>query len=71
MDHRMHCIIPDESNKINHIHNNDNIRHCSFRYALHVHDLIYEGVLINSLDLIPFFSYTILLNTSMYENSSA
>ena len=27
----------------------------SFKYAWHVHDLIYEGVLINSLSHIPFF----------------
>ena len=24
-------------------HNNITIRHCSFEYALHVHDVIYEG----------------------------
>ena len=40
MDRRMHCIIPNESYNINH---NITIRHCSFEYALHIHDVIYEG----------------------------
>ena len=40
MDHRMHCIIPNESYNINH---NITIRHCSLEYALHIHDIIYEG----------------------------
>ena len=40
MDRRMHCIIPNESYNINH---NITIRHCSFKYALHIHDVIYEG----------------------------
>ena len=40
MDRRMHSIIPNESYKINH---NITIRHCSFKYALHIHDVIYEG----------------------------
>ena len=38
MDRGMHCIIPNDSYNINH-----NIRHCSFEYALHIHDIIYEG----------------------------
>ena len=40
MDRRMHCIIPNESYNINH---NITIRHGSFKYALHIHDVIYEG----------------------------
>ena len=40
MDRRMHCIIPNESYNINH---NITTRHCSFEYALHIHDVIYEG----------------------------
>ena len=27
------------------INHNITIRHCSFEYALHIHDLIYEGAL--------------------------
>ena len=37
MDRGMHCIIPNDSYNINH-----NIRHCSFKYALHIHAVIYE-----------------------------
>ena len=40
MDHCMHCIIPNESYNINH---NIATRHCSFEYAVHIHDVIYEG----------------------------
>ena len=40
MDRRMHCIIPNESYNINH---NITTRHCSFEYAVHIHDGIYEG----------------------------
>ena len=36
-------IIPNESYDINHtVH--CIIRHCSLKYALHIHELIYEGV---------------------------
>ena len=51
MDRRMHCIIPNELYNINH---NITIRHCSFEYALHIHDVIYEGHF-NSFDDINFF----------------
>ena len=51
MDRYMHCIIPNESYKYN-INHNIIIRHCSFKYALHIHDGIYEGAfLINSIML--------------------
>ena len=40
MDRRMHCIIPNESYNINH---NITTRHFSFKYAVHIHDVIYEG----------------------------
>ena len=40
MDRCMHCIIPNESYSNNH---NIATRHCSFEYALHIHDVIYEG----------------------------
>ena len=66
MDRRMHCRIPNESYNINH-----NIRYCRFKYAWHVHDLVYEGILIHwNLDLIPFFSYK-FLNISISENINA
>ena len=42
MDRRMYCIIPNESYNINH---DINIRHwpLQFKYALHIHDVIYEA----------------------------
>ena len=68
MDRRMQYIIPNESYNINH-----NvyciIRHCSLKYALHIHDVIYEGVF-NLFDDIQFFS-CIFLNISIPENSNA
>ena len=64
---RTHCMIPNQSYMIKFNHN---IRHYSFRYAWHVHNLVYCGVLNDSLDLIKFSS-CVFLNISISENSIA